>query len=150
MELINLILLWTIFVSSFVLFTAASYTIFKIYQTYKSNFAYIMVLFTFAYSIQYVLIIIFQMVTNNKTQPSNIYFYSCLNYIESFLALQSWIFSTRYLESVVNCSFDKPCISKQNLIKLTYSVIFGYIIFNVVFGIWQLVSCPGLDDYDEY
>ena len=116
-----------------VLFVAFLVTVIKIYRTSKSQFAFTLLSFTALFALNYILYGAYYQFIDNK-QPYLIQEFAKITIqIQYFIcSIQGWIFATKYVECVLNFSFDTK--------KLNY----------LVYIKWGVITVYSLYMYIEY
>ena len=96
--------------------SASAYVIYKVYKGSKSQFAYVLMAFTFldgAQNFAYFFISVYRNPVDVGEQTFhgvNIYAFETAIYCFYLVSLQSWIFGMKYLESAMLCSLTPPCV----------------------------------------
>ncbi len=98
---------------AFILFPASLFTFKKLYQGSKSNFAYLLTIFTFAVALSRLVKFILYTFPNETFQAPNGYVFITNYYLNNLLSLQPWIFGIKYLWSGVLCSLEVTYISSE-------------------------------------
>ena len=133
---------------------------YKIYNGSKSTFAYVLLIFTFGYGLDYTLVFLEQSVMaksiqiNGLTQVyANFYILETVDFFYFLLSLQCWIFALKYLESAVNCSFTTTCLTNDFVNYTLWAGIGIYLASHTTCYVWDIVTCPGLvnnGSFDEF
>ncbi len=96
--------------------SASAYVIYKVYKGSKSQFAYVLMAFTFVDGAQdFATFFIFAyrhpiLVGDKVYHTANFYANQTVFYCFLMVSLQSWIFGMKYLESAMLCSLTPPCV----------------------------------------
>jgi hypothetical protein len=86
--------------------SASANVIYKVYKGSQSQFAYVLMAFTFLDGAQNFANFFIYVIGH----PVNIYAKQTKKYCFYLVSLQSWIFGMKYLESAMLCSLSPPCI----------------------------------------
>ncbi len=96
--------------------SASTYVIYKVYKGSKSQFAYVLMAFTFldgAQNFATCFIYVYRHpihVVDQTFYCANMYAAETTTYCFYLVSLQSWIFGMKYLESAMLCSLTHPCV----------------------------------------
>ncbi len=154
---------FTCLADSVILFLASAITFYKLYRGSKSNFAYLLIGFTFANALSRLTIFIIFQISNNKVELNgenskipdqlklpngyawltNVYFYN-------LLSLQCWIFGLKYLWSATFCSLEETRLS---LACIKYTGWIGglcYVVFMITCWFILMVTFPGYSDMPKF
>ncbi len=102
--------------SGVLMMSVSAYVIYKINFGSKSQFAYVLMAFTFldgAQNFAYFFISIYRHPIHVGDQTfycENVYAAQTALYCFYLVSLQSWIFGMKYLESAMFCSLTPPCV----------------------------------------
>ena len=87
------------------------------------------------------------------TLPDRVYHFESEYSFEAFdylyyisTALQGWVFAMRYLQSSVECSLTKTCLTTECIKYTGWGVGIGYATVITVLIVWVMVSFPGYYD----
>ncbi len=107
---------YTYLASGVLMMSASAYVIYKVYKGSKSQFAYVLMAFTFvdgAQNFAKFLIYVYRhpLLVGEKTYMFvNFFAIQTTSYCYYYVSLQSWIFGMKYLESAMLCSLTPPCV----------------------------------------
>jgi hypothetical protein len=107
---------YTFLVSGVFMMSASAYVIYKVYKGSKSQFAYVLMAFTFvdgAINFAFLFVYVYVhpvLVGGNVNHVVNMYAFQTTSYCYYLESLQSWIFGMKYLESAMLCSLTPPLI----------------------------------------
>ena len=96
--------------------SVSAYVNYKVYKGSKSQFAYVLMAFTFLDGAQnfasfFIYVYMHPILVGGQTfYGVNIYAYQTTNSCFYLVSLQSWIFGMKYLESAMLCSLTPPCV----------------------------------------
>ena len=132
---------------------SASAVIHRIYNKSKNTFAYTLMGLTLTIGVSLVGLAFNDAFRKEVTQPDRVYHFrseyglstfNFLYYIST--ALQGWIFAMRYLQSAVECSLTKTCLTTGCVKYTGWGVCIGYVTAITVLFVWDMVSFPGYYD----
>ncbi len=109
-------LTYTCLATGVLMMSASAYVIYKVYKGSKSQFAYVLMAFTFldgAQNFAYFFISIDRHLVlfgDQTLYVVNIYASQTINCCFLMVSLQTWIFGMKYLESAMLCSLSPPCV----------------------------------------
>lgn len=121
---------------SLVLLVAFIVTVRKVRNGSKSGFAYVLLLFTLGYSINYAVYYMTLTGSNYTSSEISDYFYF-------LLTVQVWVFSIKYFKSGQQSKQNGSSLTNRQWETLKYSVIVCYTICMFVLCSVDLISYPG-------
>jgi hypothetical protein len=107
---------YTYLASGVFMMSVSAFVIYKVYKGSKSQFAYVLMAFTFLDGVQNFASFFLEVyrhpvqVGEQTLYYENIYALLTLYYCFLLVSLQSWIFGMKYLESAMLCSLSAPCV----------------------------------------
>lgn len=138
-----------------ILIPVSVFVLLKIFKGSKSNFAYILIIFTLIDGVQkcavYFVLAYRRQIYNNGQiiYVVNYYAFSATVYVATFVSLQLWIFAFQYLESASTLSLTTSYCSNR-IIRIVFWVgVCVYTIVLLVTWIWKIVTFPGYQQSDS-
>ncbi len=132
-----------------IMMSASISVIYRVYKNSKSQFAYVLMAFTFidgAQNFASFLIHLFNQTVHADNQAFyalNFYASQTEDYCYFLVSLQSWIFGMKYLESAMFCSLTPACLASQKVRYINWAGISIYTLLMLAMWIWCMVTFPG-------
>ncbi len=137
-------------VEALILIPASTFTLNKLYQGSKSNFAYLIITFTLANGICRLAYFFLYLYPNQKVQLPNGYATTINDYFFWLLSLQSWIFGIKYLWSGILCSDESTCLFLDCVKWLGWTGSLCYVIFMITCWCIAMATFPGYNDFAKF
>ncbi len=147
---------YTELASGVLMMSASTYVIYKVYKGSKSQFAYVLMAFTFldgAENFASFFISKYRhpiLVGDLTFHCINIYANQTETYCYYMVSLQSWIFGMKYLESAMLSSLTPPCIPSFKVKYINCTGILIYTIVMLAMFILSLITFPGYVNNDSF
>ena len=139
--------------SSALTLTFSVTTFFRIYRGSKSQFAYLLLLFTFCYGLYrlgwFILNIVYQKNPENKSR-SLVYSSITISYFFLLLSLQQWIFSMKYILSATEFSFTPTCASPRFIKIMDLTGVIFIALFTLICYIIAMIRFYRFDDFENF